>query len=256
MAEIKYLTLENLTRYDGKSKTYINSEKTNSLKALTVKDNSISFYTNPNPDDATVADFTVDLPTEIFLDQNKTTFIQSFVWSDVLYPESTNPSLDGKPVLVLAVKGEGENATYSFLNMETLIDIYEGENTKSIELSVSADNKISANVLLSAEAGNILSIKDDGLYASVESIDVSGKADKLTEAAIKENQILVDDGAGNLKNSNVLISDVVTKLTGATANNILIVGENGEMVDSGVKLETINNTFTPITDDDIDALFA
>ena len=35
MADIKYVTLENLTRYDSNFKTYVNSEKTNSLKAPT-----------------------------------------------------------------------------------------------------------------------------------------------------------------------------------------------------------------------------
>lgn len=255
MAEIKYVSLENLTRYDGNLKTYIDSDKTKALKALTVKDNSISFYTNPDPNEATIADFTVDLPTEIFLDQTKTTFVQSFIWDDVQYPGSTNPNLEGKPVLVLAVKGDDE-VTYSFLNMETLVDVYEGGDTNSIKVSVSADNKITANLQISTEAGNILSIKDDGLYASVTSVDISGKADKLTGDAIKADQILVDDGTGNLKNSDVLVSDVVTKLEGATAQNLLVVGADGGMVDSGVKLSDVNNTFTAITDDEIDALFA
>ena len=252
MADTKYVTLENLTRYDSNFKTYVNSEKTNSLKALTVKDNSISFYTNPNPDDATVADFTIDLPTEIFLDQTKTTFIQSFIWDAEFYPGSTNPYLDNKPVLVLAVKGE-EDPTYSFLNMETLVDIYEGEDTSSVKVSVSDDNKISADVQISAKDGNLLTIEDDGLYASV---DVEEKADKLTDINIKENQILIDDGNGNLKGSDMLITNVVTKLNGAIADNILTVGDDGSMKDSGVKLTDINNTFTAITDDEIDALFA
>ena len=255
MADIKYVTLENLTRYDSNFKTYVNSEKTNSLKALTVKDNSISFYTNPNPDDATVADFTVDLPTEIFLDQTKTVFVQSFNWDDVQYPGSTNPNLEGKPVLVLAVKGE-ENPTYSFLNMETLVDVYEGGDTNSIKVSVSADNKITADLQISTEAGNILSMKDDGLYASVTAVDISEKADKLTDTDIKENQILIDDGNGNLKGSDVLMTDVVTKLNSATTDNILTVDADGGMKDSGVKLADINNTFTAITNDEIDALFA
>lgn len=232
MADIKYVTLENLTRYDSNFKTYVNSEKTNSLKALTVKDNSISFYTNPNPDDATIADFTVDLPTEMFLDQTKTTFVQSFIWNDIQYPNSTNPNLEGKPVLVLAVKGDDE-VTYSFLNMEALIDIYTGQNTKSVKITVSADNKISADVQISAADGNILSIKDDGLYASVTSVDISGKADKLVnpeegDAIIKENQILVDNGNGNIAASGKTIAEVT--------NEILA-------------------SFSKITDEEIDALF-
>lgn len=255
MANFKYVSLENLTRYDSNLKTYIDSDKTKALKALTVKDNSISFYTNPDPDEATIADFTVDLPTEMFLDQTKTTFVQSFIWNDIQYPNSTNPNLEGKPVLVLAVKGDDE-VTYSFLNMEALIDIYTGQNTKSVKITVSADNKISADVQISAADGNILSIKDDGLYASVTSVDISGKADKLTGDAIKENQILIDDGNGNLKGGNVFITDVVTKLNGATTDNILTVDADGGMKDSGVKLADINNTFTAITNDEIDALFA
>ena len=259
MADTRYITLDNLTRYDSNFKTYVNSEKTNSLKALTVKDNSISFYTNPNPDDATIADFTIDLPTEIFLDQTKTTFIQSFIWDAGFYPGAANPYLDNKPVLVLAVKGE-EDPTYSFLNMETLVDIYEGEDTKSVKISVSDDNKISADVQISAKDGNLLIIEDDGLYVNASTTDASGKADKLTDA-IAENQLLIDDGEGNLKGSGVQVDTLVVKMTGSTAGNILIATADGGIEDSGVALDDIGtgggsgDNFIPITNDEIDALF-
>lgn len=84
--------------------------------------------------------------------------------------------------------------------------------------------------------GNILEIKDDGLYASVTQVDISGKADKLvdsedasTDPVIKEGQILVDDGAGNLAASGKTIAELSSE----------ILAE-----------------LTPMTDEEIDNLFA
>ena len=84
--------------------------------------------------------------------------------------------------------------------------------------------------------GNILEIKDDGLYASVTQVDISGKADKLvdsedasTDPVIKEGQILVDDGAGNLGASGKTIAELSSE----------ILAE-----------------LTPMTDEEIDNLFA
>ena len=68
------------------------------------------------------------LPVEMFLDQAKTRFVQSFAFTQETYPGGTDPNLNGKPVLVLALKGidhnnnDAETTTYSFLNMETLVD--------------------------------------------------------------------------------------------------------------------------------------
>ena len=230
-----YVTLNNLTRYDSNLKTYIDSNKTKALKSLTVADNKINFYRDAAPAEGAEADFVVDLPVEFFLDQAKTVFVQDFVWSDAVYAGSTNPNLDGKPVLVLAVKGDNNTVVYSFLNMETLIDIYTGEATKSITLTVTADNKISADVIVSAAEGNMLSIKDDGLFvAAAEEVDITGKADKLVnpeagDAVIKANQILVDDGNGNLAASGKTIAEVIAEA---------------------------NAEFVPMTDEEIDALFA
>ena len=227
-----YVSMANLTKYDGKIKTYIDSEKTKAIKAVAVKDNAIKFYSNPAPADGTVADFTVDIPTEYFLDQAKTVFIQKFAWSDTEYKGATNPNLEGKPVLVLAVKGDNNTVTYSFLNMETLVDTYAGEDTKSVTLKVSSDNKITADVKVSAESDNTLSVKDDGLY--VAQLDISKKADKLVnpdvgDAVIKAAQILVDDGAGNLAASGKTIAELSSE----------ILAE-----------------LTPMTDEEIDNLFA
>lgn len=232
-----YVSMANLTRYDTNLKTYIDSEKTKALKALAVKDNKINFYVNPTPTDDTTPDFTVDFPTEYLLDQTKTTFVQEFAWSDAEYVGSTDPSLEGKPVLVLAVKGEEDEVAYSFVNLETLVDIYEGGETETATVTVDADtNEITVEVKISAEEGNILEVKDDGLYASVTQVDISEKADKLVDpedasadTVIKEGQILVDDGAGNLGASGKTIAELSSE----------ILAE-----------------LTPMTDEEIDNLFA
>ena len=232
-----YVSMANLTKYDGNLKTYIDSEKTKALKALAVKDNKINFYVNPAPTDDTTPDFTVDFPTEYLLDQTKTTFVQEFAWSDTEYVGSTDPSLEGKPVLVLAVKGEEDEVTYSFVNLETLVDIYEGGETETATVAVDADtNEITVEVKVSAEVGNILEVKNDGLYASVTQVDISGKADKLVDPeddsadpVIKEGQILVDDGAGNLGASGKTIAELSSEIL-------------AELV--------------PMTDEEIDNLFA
>lgn len=67
-----------------------------------------------------------NLPEEQFLDLTKTEFVENFTWSNTTYPGSTNPNLNGKPVLVLALKDEDGNVAYSFINLEDLIDVYTG----------------------------------------------------------------------------------------------------------------------------------
>ena len=229
-----YVSIDNLTRYDGNIKTYVDSDKTKSIKGYLKKNNTHNFYNTDAPAQDTVPVFSIDIPTEYFLDQAKTTFVQSFSWSEDLYPGSENPNLDGKPVWIMAVKGDDNSVTYSFVNLEALVDIYTGENTKSITLVVSEDNKISANVNVSAEEGNIISVKDDGIYASVTEVDISGKADKLVDpaegaAVIKADQILVDDGTGNIAASGKTIAELSAE---------------------------IKSEFVAMTDEEIDGLFA
>ena len=229
-----YVSIDNLTRYDGNIKTYVDSDKTKSIKGYLKKNNTHNFYNTDAPAQDTVPVFSIDIPTEYFLDQAKTTFVQSFSWSEGLYPGSENPNLDGKPVWIMAVKGDDNSVTYSFVNLEALVDIYTGENTKSITLVVSEDNKISANVNVSAEEGNIISVKDDGIYASVAEVDISSKADKLVDpaegaAVIKADQILVDDGTGNISASGKTIAELSAE---------------------------IKSEFVAMTDEEIDGLFA
>lgn len=68
-----------------------------------------------------------NLPADQFLDLAKTTYVASFKWSSTTYPNSTNPNLDGKPVLVLALDN-GASTTYSFISLNDLVDAYTGDS--------------------------------------------------------------------------------------------------------------------------------
>ena len=71
------------------------------IKSLGVDGNTVNFYTST--DKSGTAAFTVDFPTEMFLAQTKTEFVPSFAFSETTYPGATDPKLEGKPVMVLAV---------------------------------------------------------------------------------------------------------------------------------------------------------
>lgn len=89
------------------------------IKSLGVDGNTVNFYTST--DKSGTAAFSVDFPSELFLDQTKTTFVAKFKFDAATYPGATDPKLDGKPVMVLAVKGENpDSCTYSFLSMAAL----------------------------------------------------------------------------------------------------------------------------------------
>lgn len=68
----------------------------------------------------------------------------------------------------------------------SLVDIYTGVATSSVDLKVNEKNEISASVKVSAKANNILVLEEDGLYVGLP--DAYTKAE--TDAAIK---VVADD---------------------------------------------------------------
>ena len=150
------------------------------LKGVKSDGNTIQFYTDQAMEGA--ATFTIDLPEEYFLDQTKTVFVENFTWSEETYPGSTNPELDGKPVLVLAVKSQdGSEVTYSFINLEKMIDVYTGGQTQTATIAVSG-NEITATVRVSATAGNQIVTNEDGLFVA-KTPDASAEQSGLMTAA-------------------------------------------------------------------------
>lgn len=150
------------------------------LKGVKSDGNTIQFYTDQAMEGS--ATFTIDLPEEYFLDQTKTVFVEAFTWSAETYPGSTNPELDGKPVLVLAVKSQdGSEVTYSFINLEKMIDVYTGGQTQTATIAVSG-NEITATVRVSATAGNQIVTNEDGLFVA-KTPDASAEQSGLMTAA-------------------------------------------------------------------------
>lgn len=252
MAE-KFITLSLLQKYNELEKQYIATEDAKALKVATFEDNTLKFY--KTEDGSGDAAYTFNLPEEMFLDQAKTVFVNDFAWSQETYPGSTDPSLDGKPVLVLAVKGD-DATTFSFVSLEKLIDIYTGETTTTSTTTVSADNKISVDVKVSSTEGNVLVVDENGLFVPTpEEIDITGKADKVAEAT--EGNFAGLDAEGNLTDSGKKPADFDEAGAAAQAledANAYTDEKNDAMDERMQAVETAVSTYA--TEDEISALWA
>lgn len=171
-----------------------------------VDGNTVNFYASA--DKTGDAAFTMDFPVDMVLDQAKTAFVDKFAFSAETYPGATDPNLNNKPVMVLAVKGEGDTVSYSFLNMAKLVDTYKAKvEGKDASTTVTVEGyEIDVAVNISAEAGNLIEKKADGLYVGAPNI--SGKADKVTGAT--EGNLAALDANGNLTDSGVAGAEVLT----------------------------------------------
>lgn len=186
----------------------ISADADAAIKSGKVSGNTVSLYTTK--DKTGTAAFTFDFPTEMFLDQSKTAFIDNFAWTETDYPGSTNPNLDGKPVMVLAVKGDDNSVTYSFLSMAKLVDTYKAKVTgKDSSTTITVEGyEIDVKVNISAEADNQIQVKADGLYvAKPAKVDISGKADKVANAT--DGNLAALDANGNITDSGKKAADFV-----------------------------------------------
>jgi len=145
-------------------------ESDKAIKYVAVSGNKVNFFTSENG--SSTADFTVDFPTELFLDQTRTQFVSSFTFNAATYPGAVNPSLDGKPVLVFAVKNTTDRTngtasdtfTYSFMDMSSLVDTYVTATGASSQVLTINGYTVKFNI--SSTAGNILTSDAGGLYAT------------------------------------------------------------------------------------------
>lgn len=69
-------------------KTWIDTDKNIAIKKILFSNNTILFYKNPNAIGTDEPEYKIDLPTERFLDQTKTTLVPKFVWTEEFYPGS------------------------------------------------------------------------------------------------------------------------------------------------------------------------
>lgn len=184
--------------------TRVNTELGLTVRSMTVSGNTVSFY--GSKDGSGTALFSFDFPEELYLQQTGTEIVSNFAWSNATYPGSTNPNLDGKTVLVLAVKGDkqtGATVKYSFVDMANVIKaISAGDNSINV-------NGYVIKVNISAVTGNLLELKSDGLYVGSDDT----KADKVANATA--GNIATLDANGNLVDSGVTFAadaDITTML--------------------------------------------
>ena len=180
------------------------------FKSLSVSGNTVSFFGSTDATGTALATF--DFPEEIFLDQAGTTLVENFAWSLATYPGSTNPNLDGKPVLVLGVKGDkttNPTIQYSFVNLQKLVDTYTAANAG---ISIAG---YSIGVKLSASTGNILSLANDGLLGEIK----IGGASAGNFAIFGANGAIVDSGFTIASNSSVnsIMDSIFGSAAGASA---------------------------------------
>jgi len=198
-----------------------------SVKSLVVNGNTVELYTGANGTGTKAGEF--NFPKELFLDAAGTTFVPSFTWSSATYPSSTDPNLNGKPVIVLAVRtttdyqrsgATGDTINYSFIDVSSLVDTYtvntaNGDTDSSKVLTISG-YKIKFNI--SAKAGNGLVAENDGLY-----VNTGNKADKVTGATA--GHVAGLDANGNITDSGIAASDILRAseylATNAEATNVI-----------------------------------
>lgn len=242
MANEKVISLDLLTKYDEKIKNVISTGDAASIKKASYANNTLSFFTDTA--EGAAAAFTISLPEEMYLDQTKTTVVDNFTWSATTYPNSTDPGLDGKPVLVMAVKGDSATS-YSFASLAKLIDTYTGDNTSTVTTTVSSDNKITATVKVSAETGNVIKTKDDGLYVADTKIDF----EKLPEYVWLEtnSEVLIKDNGKIQKVSGLTVCNSALSLiedTDTIGTESVYIDNDGDQVRYGIKI----NAFPATTD--------
>lgn len=134
-------------------------------------------------------------------------------------PNYTFDSGDSGPAVVITLGRFGlPDIQYAF-DPQPFIDIYVGGETSSVALEV--NNKcIYATVKVSADSDNHLEIRQDGLY-----VDVSDKADKLSQGTYQPNDILIADNSGNITSSGVKIntSDELTNSTTSVPSDMTVL---------------------------------
>lgn len=166
------------------------------LRGVDFVGNTLKFFTTT--DTSATAAFAFDLPVERYLDQTKTRVENNFVFDSDVYVGATNPTLDGKPVMVFAVKsreGLTESINYSFLDYSPFMGGGATYTASDTSIFIDSDtNKI--RVGISAQPFNAITKKQDGLH-----VDVSDKVDKLTGATAGHIPVFV--AGGNISDTGI-----------------------------------------------------
>ena len=207
---VKLASLKALAEKVNTELTPVKAAAIAAFKSGKVEGNKVKLFTSPDKTGAAAFEF--DFPVEMVLDQAKTAFVPQFTWSLETYPGSEDPGLNGKPVMVLAVKGSDGSVAYSFMGMAALVDTYKAKVAgKDASTTVTiAGYEVDVKVNISKELNNVLEARADGLY--VPKTDISGKADKVQPAV--DGNFAGLDASGNLIDSGKKAADFVAAEAG------------------------------------------
>ena len=207
---VKLASLKALAEKVNTELTPVKAAAIAAFKSGKVEGNKVKLFTST--DKTGTAAFEFDFPVEMVLDQAKTAFVPKFTWSLETYPGSEDPGLNGKPVMVLAVKGSDGSVNYSFMGMAALVDTYKAKvEGKDASTTVTiAGYEVDVKVNVSKEPNNVLEARADGLY--VPKTDISGKADKVQPAV--DGNFAGLDASGNLTDSGKKAADFVAAEAG------------------------------------------
>lgn len=180
------------------------------------------------------------IPADQFLDLNKTVFANPFTWSSTTYPGSINPNLDGKPVLVLALT-DGENVSYSFLNMEDLIDAYEGVAPISVNGSQISHDNSGVTAGSYGDSSNQTPNFGDTFKALRSTVDAKGHVTSMSEHTVKiPDTLATQESAGLMSAEDKEKLDNVDQLYKTTCGNPIVID------DADGEVKALNVELTPI----------
>lgn len=229
-AEVRVVPFEVDVTRGGGSSAAGTSNLTDVFRSLEVINGKVNFYGTTDKSGDILDSF--NLPEEIVLNQVGTIVVHDFMFSALAYPNSTNPNLDGKTVLVLAVKGDKKtNPTikYVFVDLQKLVDKYLASN-KSINI-----NGYSIAVNISDDTENLLALKEDGLFVGSD----DSKLDKVPSAV--QDNIPVFDVDGTIIDGGLSFADLEYELPTAS-----VTTKGGVKVGSGLAItgDTLNVTIS------------
>ena len=179
------------------------------IRGVVVANNSIKFYTclasEVTNDTQPVA--TYNVPEEIYLSQTGTTIVENFAFNASTYPGATNPNLDGKTVLVLAVRGDdatNPTVNYSFVNMSSIFDDYVQKKTNATNGNLAQFDATGDVVNSTIASAGVLTTIASSTQNNVMVFDANGKVADSGHAIATDAQftamldeVLPVSGGGN-----------------------------------------------------------
>lgn len=197
-----------------------------SAEEHTITEESVQVVTKKGLDDAVEAlekaideipeqtDYIVTVTTENVEDTNFKHYVFTQCGNEIAHIDIPKDLVveSGKVEVKAEAGAWGEAGTYIvltianqeapiYINAKDLVDIYDVDNTSTIAMSIDNSNKITADVKISAEAGNSLVAKTDGLYVNAPKLP-----DSADEVVAKQYVTAVDQKDGKITVSRKQIS--------------------------------------------------